>query len=163
MPSGVLLHGPPGTGKTMLAKAVSGEAGVPFFFVSGSEFDEVFVGLGAKRIRNIFETAKKNAPSIIFIDEIDAVGYSRKKAALRGYNDHTLNQLLACMDGFERKSGVIVIAATNLVENLDQALLRPGRFDKKIAVHPPDLKGRKQIIELYLDRVKHGKIDIEAI
>merc|ERR1712107_685015 len=133
LPRGLLLTGPPGTGKTLLAKAIAGEAGVPFFFSSGSQFEEVYVGLGAKRIRELFESAKKKAPAIIFIDEIDAVGGSRKlkdQSALK----MTLNELLVQMDGFDENNGVIVIGATNFAETLDNALLRPGRFDKHVAV-----------------------------
>ena len=149
-PKGILLEGPPGTGKTLLAKAVAGEAGVPFFSISGSEFEEVFVGLGASRIREMFSSAKKNAPCIIFIDEIDAMG-SKRTAGEMGFggNDQTLNQLLVEMDGFETNSGVIIIAATNRAHVLDPALLRPGRFDRQISVALPDFKERKDILKLH--------------
>lgn len=149
-PKGILLEGPPGTGKTLLAKAVAGEAGVPFFSISGSEFEEVFVGLGASRIREMFSSAKKNAPCIIFIDEIDAMG-SKRTAGEMGFggNDQTLNQLLVEMDGFETNSGVIIIAATNRAHVLDVALLRPGRFDRQISVALPDFKERKDILKLH--------------
>merc|ERR1712176_507234 len=153
LPRGLLLTGPPGTGKTLLAKAIAGEAGVPFFFSSGSQFEEVYVGLGAKRIRELFEAAKKKAPAIIFIDEIDAVGGSRKlkdQSALK----MTLNELLVQMDGFEENNGIIVIGATNFSESLDQALLRPGRFDKQITVPLPDVGGRKEILQMYAKKTK---------
>jgi len=150
---GVLLTGAPGTGKTLLAKAVAGEADVPFFFSSGSQFEEVYVGLGAKRIRELFEAAKKKAPAIIFIDEIDAVGGSRKlkdQSALK----MTLNELLVQLDGFEENSGIIVIGATNFADSLDKALLRPGRFDKHVVVPLPDVGGRKEILEMYAKKTK---------
>ena len=151
IPSGVLLEGPPGTGKTLLAKAVAGEAGVPFFSISGSDFVEMFVGVGASRVRDLFENAKKSAPAIIFIDEIDAVGRQRG-VGLGGGNDEreqTLNQLLIEMDGFEGNEGVIVIAATNRSDVLDPALLRPGRFDRKVLVGQPDVKGREAILRVH--------------
>jgi len=151
LPKGVLLVGPPGTGKTLLAKAVAGEAGVPFFYASGSEFEEVFVGVGARRIRQLFEEAKEHAPCIVFIDEIDAVGQKRTVSATSS-NRQTINQLLAELDGFEGDSGIIVIAATNFAESLDTALTRPGRFDRHVQVPLPDLSARKDILELYLDR-----------
>jgi cell division protease FtsH len=153
IPKGVLLYGPPGTGKTLLARAVAGEAGVPFYTISGSDFVEMFVGVGASRVRDLFEQAKQNAPAIIFIDEIDAVGRHRG-AGIGGGNDEreqTLNQLLVEMDGFDANANVILIAATNRPDVLDPALLRPGRFDRQIGVDAPDLQGRKQILEV------HGK------
>lgn len=151
IPAGVLLEGPPGTGKTLLAKAVAGEAGVPFFSISGSEFVEMFVGVGASRVRDLFETAKKNAPAIIFIDEIDAVGRQRGAGMGGGHDEReqTLNQLLVEMDGFEGNEGVIVIAATNRSDVLDPALLRPGRFDRQILVGNPDVKGREAILKVH--------------
>ncbi len=155
IPRGVLLVGPPGTGKTLLARAIAGEAKVPFFTISGSDFVEMFVGVGASRVRDMFETAKKNAPCIIFIDEIDAVGRSRG-AGTGGGNDEreqTLNQLLVEMDGFEANSGVIVIAATNRADVLDKALLRPGRFDRQVMVGLPDIKGREQILLVHMRKV----------
>ena len=151
IPKGVLLVGPPGTGKTLLAKAVAGEAGVPFFSISGSEFVEMFVGVGASRVRDLFENAKKNAPCIVFIDEIDAVGRQRG-AGLGGGNDEreqTLNQLLTEMDGFEGNTGIIIVAATNRPDVLDQALMRPGRFDRQVVVDRPDYAGRLQILEVH--------------
>lgn len=151
MPRGILLTGSPGTGKTLLAKAIAGEAGVNFFNSSASEFEEVFVGVGARRIRDLFASAKAKSPSIVFIDEIDAVGGSRKQA--RGYNKQSLNQLLVEMDGFTERDNVVIIAATNLPEGLDEALMRPGRFDKTIEIPVPDLKSRKEILDLYLSKV----------
>jgi cell division protease FtsH len=151
IPKGVLLVGPPGTGKTLLAKAVAGEAGVPFFSISGSEFVEMFVGVGASRVRDLFEQAKKNAPCIVFIDEIDAVGRQRG-AGLGGGNDEreqTLNQLLTEMDGFEGNTGIIIVAATNRPDVLDQALMRPGRFDRQVVVDRPDYNGRLQILSVH--------------
>ncbi len=151
IPKGVLLYGPPGTGKTLLARAVAGEAGVPFYSISGSDFVEMFVGVGASRVRDLFEQAKQNAPAIIFVDEIDAVGRHRG-AGVGGGNDEreqTLNQLLVEMDGFDVKTNVILIAATNRPDVLDPALLRPGRFDRQIGVDAPDLQGRKQILEVH--------------
>merc|ERR1740139_1520299 len=153
LPRGLLLTGPPGTGKTLLAKAIAGEADVPFFFASGSQFEEVYVGLGAKRVRELFEAAKKKAPSIIFIDEIDAVGGTRKlkdQSALK----MTLNELLVQLDGFEENNGVIVIGATNFADGLDEALLRPGRFDKRVQVPLPDIGGRKAILDMYAQKTK---------
>ena len=143
--------GPPGTGKTLLAKAVAGEAGVPFFSISGSEFVEMFVGVGASRVRDLFEQAKKNAPCIVFIDEIDAVGRQRG-AGLGGGNDEreqTLNQLLTEMDGFEGNTGIIIVAATNRPDVLDQALMRPGRFDRQVVVDRPDYSGRLQVLGVH--------------
>lgn len=151
IPKGVLLMGPPGTGKTLLAKAVAGEAGVPFFSISGSDFVEMFVGVGASRVRDLFETAKKNAPAIVFIDEIDAVGRQRGAGLGGGHDEReqTLNQLLVEMDGFEGNEGVIVIAATNRRDILDPALLRPGRFDREVTVGYPDVKGREAILKVH--------------
>ncbi|KAH7281840.1 hypothetical protein KP509_36G065900 [Ceratopteris richardii] len=148
LPKGILLTGPPGTGKTLLAKAVAGEAGVPFFYRAGSEFEEMFVGVGARRVRALFQAAKKKAPCIVFIDEIDAVGSTRKQ--WEGHTKKTLHQLLVEMDGFEANEGIIVIAATNLPEILDPALTRPGRFDRHVVVTNPDVRGRQEILELYL-------------
>merc|ERR1711967_48747 len=151
IPRGLLLVGPPGTGKTLLAKAIAGEAGVPFFSLSGSEFVEMFVGVGASRVRDLFEQAKENAPCIVFIDEIDAVGRERG-AGVGGGNDEreqTLNQLLTEMDGFKENKGVIVIGATNRVDILDAALLRPGRFDRQITVNLPDRLGRIGILKVH--------------
>jgi len=153
LPKGALLVGPPGCGKTMLAKAIAKEAEVSFFYVSGSEFDEMFVGVGAKRVRDLFSAAKSNGPSLIFIDEIDAIGSSRTAKDM-SYSRMTLNQLLAEMDGFNSSDDVIVIAATNTPETLDKALVRPGRLDRQISVDPPDLKGREDILDLYLSKVK---------
>ncbi|HEU4708978.1 MAG TPA: ATP-dependent metallopeptidase FtsH/Yme1/Tma family protein, partial [Methylophilaceae bacterium] len=155
IPRGVLMVGPPGTGKTLLAKAIAGEAKVPFFTISGSDFVEMFVGVGAARVRDMFEQAKKNSPCIIFIDEIDAVGRHRG-AGTGGGNDEreqTLNQLLVEMDGFEANSGVIVIAATNRADVLDKALLRPGRFDRQVMVGLPDIRGREQILLVHMRKV----------
>jgi len=151
IPKGVLLYGPPGTGKTLLARAVAGEAGVPFYAISGSEFVEMFVGVGASRVRDLFEQAKASAPSIIFIDEIDAVGRHRGAGLGGGHDEReqTLNQLLVELDGFDVKAGVIVIASTNRPDILDPALLRPGRFDRQIVVDRPDIKGREQILEVH--------------
>jgi cell division protease FtsH len=160
IPKGVLLVGPPGTGKTLLAKAVAGEAGVPFFSISGSEFVELFVGAGAARVRDLFEQAKKQAPCIVFIDELDAIGKSRASGGFMGGNDEreqTLNQLLTEMDGFAAAGAtVIVLAATNRPETLDPALLRPGRFDRQVLVDRPDLGGRLKILEIYAQKVKLG-------
>ncbi|NJM58648.1 MAG: AAA family ATPase, partial [Synechococcales cyanobacterium RU_4_20] len=156
IPKGVLLVGPPGTGKTLLAKAIAGEAGTPFFSISGSEFVEMFVGVGASRVRDLFKKAKENAPCIIFIDEIDAVGRQRG-AGIGGGNDEreqTLNQLLTEMDGFEGNTGIIIIAATNRPDVLDSALLRPGRFDRQVTVDPPDIKGRIEILEVHVAEQK---------
>jgi cell division protease FtsH len=158
IPRGVLLVGPPGTGKTLLAKAVAGEANVPFFTISGSDFVEMFVGVGASRVRDMFEQAKKHAPCIIFIDEIDAVGRHRGAGLGGGHDEReqTLNQLLVEMDGFEGKEGVIVVAATNRPDVLDPALLRPGRFDRQVVVGLPDIKGREQILRVHLRKVPVG-------
>ncbi|MGN0529200.1 MAG: ATP-dependent zinc metalloprotease FtsH [Eubacterium sp.] len=155
MPKGILLVGPPGTGKTMLAKAVAGEANVPFFSMSGSEFVEMFVGMGASKVRDLFKQAKEKAPCIVFIDEIDAIG--QKRSATAGGNDEreqTLNQLLTEMDGFEGNSGVIILAATNRPETLDSALTRPGRFDRRVPVELPDLKGREEILKVHARKIK---------
>ncbi|KAI7841845.1 hypothetical protein COHA_004374 [Chlorella ohadii] len=150
LPKGVLLTGPPGTGKTLLARAVAGEAGVPFFYKAGSEFDEMFVGVGSRRVRSLFAAAKRKAPCIIFIDEIDAMGGKRTNWESSGGSRKTLNQLLTDMDGFEENSGIVVMAATNLPELLDTALTRPGRFDRQVAVTLPDVRGRQEILDLYL-------------
>jgi len=168
IPKGVLLVGPPGTGKTLLAKAVAGEAGVPFFSISGSEFVELFVGVGSSRVRDLFEQAKKQAPCIIFIDELDAIGKSRSSGAFYGGNDEreqTLNQLLTEMDGFAATGAtVIVLAATNRPESLDPALLRPGRFDRQVLVDRPDLSGREAILKIHAQKVKLGAdVDLRAI
>jgi cell division protease FtsH len=166
IPKGVLLIGPPGTGKTLLAKAIAGEAGVPFFSISGSEFVEMFVGVGASRVRDLFKKAKENAPCLVFIDEIDAVGRQRG-AGIGGGNDEreqTLNQLLTEMDGFEGNSGIIIIAATNRPDVLDAALLRPGRFDRQILVDAPDIKGRLEILNVHARNKKLApEISLEAI
>lgn len=166
IPRGVLLVGSPGTGKTLLAKAIAGEAGVPFFTISGSDFVEMFVGVGAARVRDMFETAKKNAPCIIFIDEIDAVGRQRG-AGLGGGNDEreqTLNQMLVEMDGFDTGANVIVIAATNRPDVLDPALLRPGRFDRQVVVPMPDIRGREQILNVHMKKIPVGKdVDVAVI
>jgi len=166
IPRGVLLVGPPGTGKTLLARAIAGEAGVPFFSISGSDFVEMFVGVGASRIRDMFEQAKKNAPCIIFVDEIDAVGRHRG-AGLGGGNDEreqTLNQLLVEMDGFEANEGIILIAATNRADVLDPALLRPGRFDRQIQVPPPDFIGREKILRVHSRKVPLGPdVDLKVV
>ena len=167
IPKGVLLYGPPGTGKTLLARAVAGEAGVPFFSISGSDFVEMFVGVGASRVRDLFEQAKQNSPCIIFMDEIDAVGRHRGAGMGGGHDEReqTLNQLLVEMDGFEMKDNIILIAATNRPDILDPALLRPGRFDRQVVVDRPDRKGRKQILEVHTrgkplaegDRPRHAR------
>ena len=157
MPKGVLLVGPPGTGKTMLAKAVAGEANVPFFSMSGSEFVEMFVGLGASKVRDLFRQAKEKAPCIVFIDEIDAIGQKRSGGAHIGGNDEreqTLNQLLTEMDGFDGSTGVVILAATNRPESLDPALTRPGRFDRRVPVELPDLKGREAILKVHAKKIK---------
>ena len=156
MPKGVLLVGPPGTGKTMLAKAVAGEADVPFFSISGSEFVEMFVGMGASKVRDLFKQAKEKAPCIVFIDEIDAIGQKRNTGAMGGNDEReqTLNQLLTEMDGFEGNSGVMILAATNRPESLDPALTRPGRFDRRVPVELPDLKGREAILKVHAKKVK---------
>jgi cell division protease FtsH len=166
IPKGVLLYGPPGTGKTLLARAVAGEAGVPFFSISGSDFVEMFVGVGASRVRDLFEQAKAQAPAIIFVDEIDAVGRHRGAGLGGGHDEReqTLNQLLVEMDGFDVKTGVILIAATNRPDILDPALLRPGRFDRQIVVDRPDIKGRRAILEVHAKGKPLGDdIDMEAV
>ncbi|MFA9486283.1 ATP-dependent zinc metalloprotease FtsH [Moraxella haemolytica] len=166
IPRGVLMVGPPGTGKTLLAKAIAGEAKVPFFSISGSDFVEMFVGVGASRVRDMFEQAKKNAPCIIFIDEIDAVGRHRGSGMGGGHDEReqTLNQLLVEMDGFEGNDGVIVIAATNRVDVLDKALLRPGRFDRQVSVGLPDIKGREQILNVHLKKLPQTiGVDVNAL
>jgi cell division protease FtsH len=166
IPKGVLLMGPPGTGKTLLARAVAGEAGVPFFSISGSEFVEMFVGVGASRVRDLFEQAKKHAPCVVFIDEIDAVGRHRGAGLGGGHDEReqTLNQLLVEMDGFESNDGVILIAATNRPDVLDPALLRPGRFDRRIIVNRPDLKGREEILRVHTRKVQLGEdVDLKVI
>ena len=165
IPKGVLLVGPPGTGKTLLAKAVAGEAGVPFFSLSGSDFVEMFVGVGASRVRDLFKQAKEKAPCIIFIDEIDAIGRARGKNLMQGSNDereNTLNQLLAEMDGFGTDSGVIIMAATNRPDILDSALMRPGRFDRQITVDRPDLNGREEIFKVHLLPLTKLSTDVDA-
>lgn len=166
MPNGVLLVGPPGTGKTMLAKAVAGEADVPFFSMSGSEFVEMFVGMGASKVRDLFRQAKEKAPCIVFIDEVDAIGQKRNSGNLGGNDEReqTLNQLLTEMDGFEGNSGVIILAATNRPESLDPALTRPGRFDRRVPVELPDLQGREAILKVHAKKVKvEDNIDYSAI
>jgi cell division protease FtsH len=165
IPKGVLLVGPPGTGKTLLARAVAGEAGVPFFSISGSDFVEMFVGVGASRVRDMFEQAKKNAPCIIFIDEIDAVGRSRANGISgNDERDQTLNAMLVEMDGFETNEGIIIVAATNRVDVLDQALLRPGRFDRQIQVPNPDFVGREKILKVHTRKVPIGAdVDLKIV
>ena len=165
MPKGILLVGPPGTGKTMLAKAVAGEANVPFFSISGSEFVEMFVGMGAAKVRDLFKQAKEKAPCIVFIDEIDAIGQRRDARAMgNDEREQTLNQLLTEMDGFEGNNGVMILAATNRPESLDPALTRPGRFDRRVPVELPDLKGREAILRVHAKRVKtDGSVDFNRI
>ena len=166
IPKGVLLVGPPGTGKTLLARAVAGEAGVPFFSISGSDFVEMFVGVGASRVRDLFDTAKKNAPCIVFIDELDAVGRQRGAGLGGGHDEReqTLNQMLVEMDGFEPNTGIIVMAATNRPDVLDPALLRPGRFDRKIVVDRPDIKGREEILKVHARNKPLAKdVDLKVI
>ncbi|MBS5725515.1 MAG: ATP-dependent zinc metalloprotease FtsH, partial [Clostridiales bacterium] len=166
LPKGVLLVGPPGTGKTLLAKAVAGEAGVPFFSISGSEFVEMFVGMGAAKVRDLFKQANEKAPCIVFIDEIDAIGQKRNTGGVGGNDEReqTLNQLLAEMDGFDGQKGVVLLAATNRPESLDPALLRPGRFDRRVPVELPDLQGRKAILTVHAKDVRTGPdIDWDVI
>ena len=166
MPKGVLLVGPPGTGKTLLAKAVAGEANVPFFSISGSEFVEMFVGMGANKVRDLFRQANEKAPCIVFIDEIDTIGKKRDGSGLSGNDEReqTLNQLLTEMDGFEASKGVVILAATNRPETLDPALLRPGRFDRRVPVELPDLKGREDILRVHAKKVRLGDdVDLNAI
>uniref|UniRef100_A0A0N4Z2I6 E2 ubiquitin-conjugating enzyme n=1 Tax=Parastrongyloides trichosuri TaxID=131310 RepID=A0A0N4Z2I6_PARTI len=163
LPKGVMLVGPPGTGKTLLARAIAGEANVPFFHTSGAEFDEVLVGQGARRVRNLFEKAKEKAPCIIFIDEIDSVGSKRVSNSLHPYANQTINQLLTEMDGFSKNEGVIVIGATNRLEDLDKALLRPGRFDIRVNCPKPDLAGRKDMFDLYLEKITHRNVNVDTL
>src|SRR6202142_1971492 len=166
IPKGVLLYGPPGTGKTLLARAVAGEAGVPFYAISGSDFVEMFVGVGASRVRDLFEQAKQNAPAIVFVDEIDAVGRHRGAGLGGGHDEReqTLNQILVEMDGFETGTNVIVVAATNRPDILDPALLRPGRFDRKVVMDNPDLKGRQDILKVHAKgKPLAADVDIEAL
>ena len=167
MPKGILLVDPPGTGKTMLAKAVAGEAGVPFFSISGSEFVEMFVGMGASKVRDLFRQAKEKAPCIVFIDEIDAIGQKRSSGGVSGGNDEreqTLNQLLTEMDGFEENTGVMILAATNRPESLDPALTRPGRFDRRVPVELPDLQGREAILKVHAKKIKTAEdVDFHTI
>ncbi|XP_017839810.1 ATP-dependent zinc metalloprotease YME1L isoform X2 [Drosophila busckii] len=163
LPKGVLLVGPPGTGKTLLARAVAGEANVPFFHAAGPEFDEVLVGQGARRVRDLFKAAKARAPCVIFIDEIDSVGAKRTNSVLHPYANQTINQLLSEMDGFHQNAGVIVLGATNRRDDLDQALLRPGRFDVEVVVSTPDFTGRKEILSLYLEKILHDDVDLDML
>jgi cell division protease FtsH len=163
LPKGALLVGPPGTGKTLIARAVAGEARVPFFAISGSEFVQMFVGMGAAKVRDLFKQAAEKAPCIIFIDEIDAIGKSRDAAMGNDEREQTLNQLLTEMDGFDGTKGVVILAATNRPESLDKALLRPGRFDRRIQMELPDLEGRKAILKVHLRDIKHGDIDLDIV
>lgn len=164
LPKGALLVGPPGTGKTLIARAVAGEAKVPFFAISGSEFVQMFVGMGAAKVRDLFRQANEKAPCIIFIDEIDAIG-KRRDSGLGGNDEReqTLNQLLTEMDGFDGRKGVVILAATNRPEDLDKALLRPGRFDRRIQMELPDLEGRKAILDVHLKKVRHETVDIDIV
>lgn len=165
LPKGALLVGPPGTGKTLIARAVAGEAKVPFFAISGSNFVQMFVGMGAAKVRDLFMQAKEKAPCIIFIDEIDAIGKKRNTSPMGGNDEReqTLNQLLTEMDGFDGKKGVVILAATNRPESLDKALLRPGRFDRTIIMNLPDLEGRKSILNVHLKNIQHDDIDVDLI
>ncbi|XP_050426443.1 ATP-dependent zinc metalloprotease YME1L [Adelges cooleyi] len=163
LPKGVLLVGPPGTGKTLLARAVAGEAGVPFFHAAGSEFDEILVGQGARRIRDLFKAAKEKAPCVVFIDEIDSVGSKRTNSVLHPYANQTINQLLTEMDGFHQNQNIIVLGATNRRDDLDRALLRPGRFDIEVDVPIPDYAGRKQILDLYLTKILCKDINVDLL
>lgn len=164
LPKGALLVGPPGTGKTLIARAVAGEAKVPFFAISGSEFVQMFVGMGAAKVRDLFKQANEKAPCIIFIDEIDAIGKKRDNGfSGNDEREQTLNQLLTEMDGFDGRKGVVILAATNRPETLDKALLRPGRFDRRIQMELPDLEGRKAILRVHLTHVKHEEIDLDIV
>lgn len=165
LPKGALLVGPPGTGKTLIARAVAGEAKVPFFSISGSSFVQMFVGMGAAKVRDLFQQAKEKAPCIIFIDEIDAIGKKRSENPMGGNDEReqTLNQLLTEMDGFDGQKGVVILAATNRPESLDKALLRPGRFDRRVIMNLPDLEGRKAILQVHLKKIKTGIIDTDLI
>ena len=163
VPKGILLHGPPGTGKTLLAKAVAHESGAQFFSQSASSFIEMFAGLGAARIRRLFKEARENAPAIIFIDELDAVG-AQRGSDISGERDQTLNQLLVEMDGFDARDNVVVMAASNLLEKLDKALLRPGRFDRQVFVPPPDMRGRRQILDVHTRGKPLGQdVDLDRV
>ena len=164
LPKGALLVGPPGTGKTLIARAVAGEAKVPFFAISGSEFVQMFVGMGAAKVRDLFKQAGEKAPCIIFIDEIDAIG-KKREGTFSGNDEReqTLNQLLTEMDGFDGRKGVVILAATNRPESLDKALLRPGRFDRRIQMDLPDLEGRKAILNVHLKKVKHDSINLDIV
>lgn len=163
LPKGALLVGPPGTGKTLIARAVAGEAKVPFFAISGSEFVQMFVGMGAAKVRDLFKQANEKAPCIIFIDEIDAIGKRRDTSMGNDEREQTLNQLLTEMDGFDGRKGVVILAATNRPESLDKALLRPGRFDRHIQMELPDLEGRKAILDVHLNKVKHEDVDMNIV
>jgi cell division protease FtsH len=166
LPKGALLVGPPGTGKTLLAQAVAGEANVPFFSISGSEFVELFVGMGAAKVRDLFKQANEKAPCIVFIDEIDAIGKKRDGRGFSGNDEReqTLNQLLSEMDGFDGQKGVVILAATNRPESLDPALLRPGRFDRRIPVELPDLRGREAILRVHARKIKmDDTVDLNSI
>lgn len=165
LPKGALLVGPPGTGKTLIARAVAGEAKVPFFSISGSDFVQMFVGMGAAKVRDLFQQAKEKAPCIIFIDEIDAIGKKRNSGPMGGNDEReqTLNQLLTEMDGFDGQKGVVILAATNRPDSLDSALLRPGRFDRRIIMNLPDLEGRKAILNVHLKKIRHDVIDLDLV